>query len=200
MEKELLFALISTLIYLVGIIPYWSDVIKGRTYPHPFTTGVWSVIVGFNTYVLFIAGEYYSFVPSLIMTFSLLFFGVGFGIMYFKKIHINWFDYLCLASTLLLLAYWWLSKNILHTVILTTIIDFIAFLPVFKKGWLQPWTETVFAYFMSGVNQIFTIGALSSPDLETSIFWIYMLVSNFIFCILVLYRRYSLKGWHSIFK
>ncbi len=200
MEKELLFALISTLIYLVGIIPYWSDVIKGRTYPHPFTTWVWSVIVGFNTYVLFIAWEYYSFVPSLIMTFSLLFFWVWFWIMYFKKIHINWFDYLCLASTLLLLAYWWLSKNILHTVILTMIIDFIAFLPVFKKWWLQPWTETVFAYFMSWVNQIFTIWALSSPDLETSIFWIYMLVSNFIFCILVLYRRYSLKGWQSIFK
>lgn len=38
MEKELLFALISTGIYLTGIIPYWRDVLRGRTFPHPFAT------------------------------------------------------------------------------------------------------------------------------------------------------------------
>lgn len=200
MEKELLFSLISTAIYLIGILPYWRDVVIGRTFPHPFTTSVWAIIVGFNTYVLFIKWEYYSFVPSLIMTLSLIIFWVGYWSYYIKKISINWFDYLCLILALFLLWYWWYAQNILHTVILTLIIDWIAFLPVFKKGWIAPWTETVFAYFMAGINQIFTFFALSSPDLETSIFWMYMLISNMIFCIMVLYRRYSLRGWKSIFE
>lgn len=55
MHNEIIYSGISTLIYLIGIIPYWRDVIKGRTYPHPFTTGVWTVIVGFNSYILFIS-------------------------------------------------------------------------------------------------------------------------------------------------
>ena len=200
MHNEIIYSGISTLIYLIGIIPYWRDVIKGRTYPHPFTTGVWTVIVGFNSYILFISWEYYSFVPSILMTISLVVFWIGFWSYYFKKISINWFDYFCLFLAVGLLLYWYFSKDVLNTVILTMIIDFIAFLPVFKKWWLQPWTETVFAYFMSWVNQIFTLLALSSPNLETSIFWIYMLISNCIFVILVLYRRWSLKWWKAIFE
>ena len=200
MSSELLFAGISTFIYLIGIIPYWRDVIHWRTLPHPFTTGVWAIIVGFNAYVLFLDGEYYSLIPSIIMTLSLIIFWVGYWIVAFKKILINWFDYLCFIFAVLLILYWFVSWNILNTIILTLIIDFIAFLPVFKKWWLQPWTETVFAYFMAGINQIFTLFALSSPNLETSLFWIYLLISNIIFCIVVLYRRYSLKGWKSIFE
>jgi hypothetical protein len=74
MEKEVVFALISILIYLIGIIPYWRDVIRGRTLPHPFSTGVWAILVGFTSYVLYISGEYLAFIPSLLMTFSLLIF------------------------------------------------------------------------------------------------------------------------------
>lgn len=200
MDRELLFALISTGIYLVGIIPYWSDVLKGRTYPHPFTTGVWTILVGFNSYVLFIRGEYYSFIPSILMTISLVVFWIGFWSYYFKKISMNWFDYLCLILAIGMLFYWFLSKDVLNTVILTLIIDLIAFLPVFKKWWIAPWTETIFAYFMAWVNQIFTFLALRAPNPETSIFWIYLLVSNIIFCLMVIYRRWSLEGWKSIFK
>lgn len=200
MNKELLFAIISTGIYLIGIIPYWRDVLKWRTYPHPFTTGVWTVLVGFNSYILYVNEEYYSFIPSLLMTISLVVFWIGFWIYSFRKIKINWFDYFCLILSILLLFYWFISQDVFNTVILTLIVDLIAFLPVFKKGWLQPWTETVFAYFMAWINQIFTFLALAIPNPETSLFWIYLLISNIIFCIVVLYRRWSLKWWKSLFE
>lgn len=200
MEKELIFALISIAIYMTGIIPYWRDVIIGRTLPHPFSTGVWAIIVWFNSYVLYSSGEYLAFFPSFIMTLSLLIFWVGFGIKQFRKISINWFDYFCLILSILLLLYWFVSKNVLNTVILTLIIDFIAFLPVFKKGFLQPWTETIFATFMAWINQIFTLLAISSPDPETTLFWLYLLIANTSFFFMVALRRYYLKWWHSIFE
>lgn len=200
MEKEVLFALISILIYLIGIIPYWRDVIRGRTLPHPFSTGVWAILVGFNSYVLYISGEYLAFIPSLLMTFSLLIFWIGYGIRSFRKISINWFDYLCLVLSVILLLYWKISWDVLNTVILTMIIDLIAYLPIFKKWWIAPWTETIWAYFLSGVNQIFTILALSSPNAETTLFWSYLLVSNFIFVGMVIGRRYFLKGYKWIFE
>jgi hypothetical protein len=199
MEKELLFALISSIIYLSGAIPYWKDVWKWRTIPHLFTVFVWFILVGFNCYVLFSKAEYFWLIPWLISLFSQIF-GIFFGVKMFRRIQINWFDYFCLFLAIGLLVYYYFSRNIVSTVILTALIDLIAFLPTFKKWWLQPWTETVFAYFMSWVNQIFTLLALSSPNLETSIFWIYMLISNCIFVILVLYRRWSLKWWKAIFE
>jgi hypothetical protein len=67
------------------------------------------------------------------MTFSLFFFGICYGIYYYKKIHINWFDYFCVGLAILLLIYWFTTKNIRNTVILTAIIDLVAFLPTFKK-------------------------------------------------------------------
>ncbi len=200
MEKETLFAIISIIIYLVGIIPYWRDVIIGRTYPHPFSTGVWSILVWFNTYVLYMSGEYLAFLPSLVMTFSLIFFWVGYGIKQFRKIHINWFDYLCLWLSGILILYWFLSGNILNTVILTMIIDFVAFLPVFKKWYLHPWTETIWATLLAGVNQIFTLLAITSPNPETTLFWGYLFFANLLFFFMVFFRRWYLRWWHSIFE
>lgn len=76
----------------------------------------------------------------------------------------------------------------------------IAFLPTFKKGWIQPWTETILLYFMGSINQIFTFLAIASPNAETSIFWLYLFFANLIFFFMVFSRRWYLQGWASIFK
>ncbi len=200
MEKELLFALISTGIYLTGIIPYWRDVLRGRTFPHPFATWAWLILVGYNTFVFYQNGEYIALIPSSLMVFSLLVFWVLLGIRSFWKIKINWFDYVCLFLSFWTLIYWYLARNSLNTVILTTLVDFIAFLPVFKKWWLQPWTETILSYFTSSVNQVFTLLAIVSPNSETTIFWLYLLFANFIFFLMVFFRRWYLRGWKSVFE
>jgi len=199
MEKELLFALISTIIYMVGAIPYWKDVINGRTIPHVFSAWVWLILVWINVHVLWKNEEYYSLIPSVIMFFSLIFWTI-FGIFLIKKVQINWFDYGCLVISLLMLLYYFTSNNILYTVIFTAIIDFLAFLPTFKKWWLQPWTESILIYILAWVNQIFTLMALTSLDWENTIFWWYIFFANLAFFFMVAFRRWYLKGWNSIFE
>lgn len=200
MEKELIFALISTWIYLIGAIPYWRDVLNLRTIPHLFTYLVWLVLVGFNVYVSWHNHQWYTLIPNVIMLSSLTF-GLIYGVRWFHKVHINWFDYLCLTLAIWLIAYWFFSKNILYTVILTAIIDFIAFLPTFKKWWLQAWTESILIYFMSVVGQLFTLLSLAgTQNLENSIFWGYLFFANLTFFFMVFFRRWYLKGWNSIFE
>lgn len=200
MEKELYFALISTLIYLIWAIPLWKDILRGRTIPHLFTHGLWWILVGFNVYVLYENKEYYTFVPSLLMFFSLSF-CVVFGFKYYKNVQINWFDYLCLFLWVLLILYWIVSKNVLWTVIMTLVIDLIAFLPTFKKWWIAPWTETIFIYLMSAVWQIATLLSLQVfENWENTLFWWYLVVANTFFFCMVAYRRYSLKGFKSLFE
>ena len=197
MQQEIIFAVISTVIYLIGVIPYWKDVLSWRTIPHIFSIWVWFILTSFNCYVLWLSREWLSFIPSIIMNISLIF-SIFYWVKMFKLIRINWFDYMCLFLAWLLLIYYSISQNIFNTVILTIIIDFIAFLPTFKKGWLQPWTESIFIYLLAWINQIFTFLALSSPNLETSLFWLYIFFANIIFYCMVFFRRWYLRGWASI--
>ncbi len=200
MPKELLFALISTAIYLVWAIPYWKDLILGKNIPHIFTYSLWWILVGFNVSVLIVHKEYFWLIPSWLM-FTSVSFWCYFGIKSFSKISINWFDWLCFWWWLVLVWYWFVSKNILRTVILTLILDFIAFLPTFKKWWLQPWSETAIMYFMSALWQISTIFSLSwFENIENMLFWWYLFVANLIFFFMVTIRRYYLRWWNSIFE
>jgi hypothetical protein len=170
MEKEFLFALLSTGIYLVGAIPYWIDLIRGRTTPHIFTYGLWWILVAFNVFVLLKNSEYYALIPSGIM-FASLTWAVIYGLFVWEKIQINWFDWACLSLWILLVIYWFSSENILNTVILTLIIDLIAFLPTFKKWWIAPWTESILIYFMSAIGQIATLLSLSGfQNIENALF------------------------------
>ena len=117
-----------------------------------------------------------------------------------KSISLNWFDYLCLILSVLCILYLIIYKNLYYTAIFTAIIDFIAILPTFKKSWLQPWTETAWNFFIWWISQLFTVLAMTAPDVETMIFWLYVLVIDLILVIFILSRRYSLKWWKSIFE
>lgn len=160
MEKELLFALISSVFLIIGVVPYFRDVIGWRTFPHPFSYFVWFILTGFNTGVLFLQWEYISFVPALLNTFSCIIFTL-YGIRVLKKIQINSFDYTFLVLALLLLPFYFYTKDLLLTVIFSVIIDFLGYLPTIKKWWLTPWTESILIYFMSAVGQVATLLSLS---------------------------------------
>lgn len=137
--------------------------------------------------------EYYTLIPNGVMLGSLIFATI-FGIISIRKISLNWFDYLCFSLSISLLLYWFISKNNLHTVILTACVDCIAFLPTFKKGWMTPWTESIFISFMSAIGQIFTLFSLSSfGNGENIIFWSYLFFVNLAFFFMVSFRRVSLR-------
>ncbi len=199
MSKELIFALISVGLMCIGFIPLWRDIIARRTTPHPFTVWVWAILTLINIYILLKNGEYIGMIPPVCMGICLLWESLVW-IFRIKHLMINWFDILCLSLSCICIIYLLVFKNLLNTVILTAIVDFIAILPTFKKWWLQPWTETIFNFFIWAISQLFIILALEAPNLETSIFWGYVFFIDIILVVLIMYRRYYLKWWKSIFE
>jgi hypothetical protein len=111
----------------------------------------------------------------------------------------NWFDGLCLSLAIGTIIYFLITRNTLHTVISTVLIDALAFLPTWKKGWLSPWTETAWNYFIGGMAQLFVILSLEVINIENSLYWGFVLVVDILFVVLLLSRRYYLKGYNSIF-
>ncbi len=199
MEKELIFAYISIALYFVWTIPYFRDVLKWRTLPHPFSYFVWFILTGFNTMVLFWQKEYISLIPALLNTLSCIIFTV-YGIKSFKKIQINYFDYIFLVWALLLLPFYFYTEDILLTVIFSIIIDFLGYLATLKKWWNQPWSETLFTFLVIGLSQLLILFTQWWITIESSAFWIYVFTVNIIFISIAAGRRYYLKWWNSIFE
>ena len=199
MHNELLFSLISTTILIIGITPLWRDIIRWRTIPHPFTVGVWLILVSINIYILYQNAQYIAMIMPIVLWVSLIWETIV-GFIRMKNISINWFDYLCLALSFLCILYLIIFKNLYYTAIFTAIIDFIAILPTFKKSWIQPWTETAWKFFMHSIAQLFIIFSMTTPNTETMIFWIYIFVIDIALVIFILFRRYFLRWWKSIFE
>ncbi len=199
MEKELLFALVSIIILWIGNFYYLRDILNGRSFPHPISYGIWFIFIGFNTYILATEREWYSFSIGLFNTLTCIIY-TGFGIYYYSKIRKNWFDYLCLLLSILLILYWLWTRNNTNTIILTIIIDLIASLPTLKKIWLQPWTETISIYFSSFLVAALTIISLMTFTFDTTAFWVYLIVINLSIISIGVCRRWYLKGWKSIFE
>ncbi len=199
MEKELFFALISIFFYIIWTVPYFRDVLRWRTLPHPFSYFVWFILTGFNTLVLLWQKEYISLIPALLNTLSNIIFTM-YGIKSFRKIQINYFDYIFLVWALLLLPFYFYTQNVFLTVILSIGIDFLGFLSTLKKWWNQPWSETLFTFLVIGLSQLLILFTQWTVILESSAFWIYVFFVNIIFISIVGFRRYYLKGWKSIFE
>lgn len=198
MEKEVIFALISTALFFIGIIPYFRDVIKKRTIPHPFSYIVWGILTGFNSYILYTQNEHISLIPTVISTISCMVLTI-YGFKMFRLIQINTLDYLFLSLAILVFPLYFLTEDALKAVIFTVIIDFLAYLATIKKWWLQPWTETIFTFLIVWVNHGLIIFTQETITWEWSLFWWYMFISNFFVFFMILFRRYYLKWWHSIF-
>ncbi len=199
MEKELLFALISIAFFFIGIIPYFRDVIKEKTIPHPFSYIVWSILTWFNSYVLYTQQEYISLVPAIISTISCIILTI-YGFRMFKRIQINFLDYTFLLLAFLVFPVYLITQDALKAVIFTIIIDFLAYLATIKKWWLQPWTETIFTFFIVWVNHGLIILTQANITWEGSLFWWYIFVANFFVFFMILSRRWYLKWWKSIFE
>lgn len=199
MEREVIFWIISTVLFIICSIPFLLDVRRGRTVPHPFSWFVWLVMTGFNTLVLFSNHEYFSFASWIVNSF-ILSIGTTIWFLWIWKVSINWFDWACLILSIWLIVYYFTFRNILNTVIFSVIIDFIAYLPTIRKGWSSPWSETAIYYFLPGIAGACTILALNSPITETYLFWWYTFFSNTFFTTILIWRRWYLKWWKSIFE
>ena len=199
MQQELIFALISTGFILWWAIPLWRDILRGRTIPHPFTMWVWFILAAINIYSLFLNKEYIAMIAPICLSL-LLFWEMLAGIRGFSHIRINWFDYLCQTLSGLCVLYLIVSRDIFHTILFTIVVDFIALLPTVKKGWIQPWTETTFNFFIAAMAQFFIILSLWAPDRDTALFWWYVGIIDTILVVMILSRRYYLKWWNSIFE
>ncbi len=70
----LFFIILSSLLYLIGVIPYFYHVFHGRVVPHPFTWTIGLLFAVSNGYILMISDvDSVSLIPICIRSIALTF-------------------------------------------------------------------------------------------------------------------------------
>jgi hypothetical protein len=179
--------IIAIIIGVIGYIPYFRTIITGATKPHAFSWLVWGVLTatafGGQLVGRGQAGSWVTGFTALIC-FSIFTLSLVKGRRDFPLA-----DWLCLIGCVIALGLWAITKDPFLAIILITLIDMLAFIPTFRKSYLNPYSETAFTYFMSALKFLVSLFALHVLSSVTVLYPASLVLTNGAFVILLIAQR-----------
>lgn len=188
LDIKLVFAILAGLVIIIGAyLPYFRDMLRGTTKPHAYTWLIWSITQSTAVAGLFYGNGGWGAFALLIGTiFAFIVFLLSFK--YGTK-NITKGDTIILIAALLAIIVWWQLNNPLLSVLMVSIIDFLGYLPSFRKTFAEPWTETPISWAVFSITNILTVFALTQYNFLTLAYLITMTGANIILLAICLLRR-----------
>jgi hypothetical protein len=75
------------------------------------------------------------------------------------------------------------------SIILVSVIDFIGFIPTFRKSYVEPKTETASTYIVSAISSILAIGALFNYSLVTMLYPMTLILTDTTCWLIIILRK-----------
>ncbi len=187
MDIKLIFFIIAFVTGTAGFIPYLKDIFGKRTQPHLYTWIIWAITQGTAAAIsLSSGGGLGAYGLAMAALFNTVVFLLAFK--YGTK-NITKSDTVILILALLAIVVWWQLNQPLLAVIMITVIDFVGYVPTFRKSWQEPWSETVKSWLLYFFAMLFSIFALKEFNALTLIYPIMVTACNLAMVILCLTRR-----------
>jgi hypothetical protein len=182
---------LAIVIGLIGFIPYYRDIFAGKTKPHAFSWLVWSVMVGIAFAGQVVegggAGAWVTGTTSL-ATFSIFLIALKKG-----ERNITVTDWVSLCGAVVALMIWKLTSEPLYALLLVIVIDSLGYVPTIRKSYHKPHEETLVTYFLAGFKYVFALLALDNYTLVTWLFPAFLMMTNFLFVMMLIVRRRKLE-------
>jgi hypothetical protein len=184
----LLLALTSN---VIAYIIYISILYKNKIKAHGLTYLVWAIILGLNFAIQIASGVGIS---SILL--GLNFFGCCIVcIILWRKnlIHYDRLDWICFCLAIIAVILWLSTKTPIYSVVLSCIIDFLAFIPSFRKSFRFPWDDSPIVYWTSGAEYLLSIPSYSSFSVINLLYPACLIILDFGYSIFIAVRRHQLK-------
>jgi hypothetical protein len=181
------FAIIASLLAIVGNIPYLRDVIKNKIEPHPYTWFVWTIVSAVTFFGQISKGAGIGALPTAaaeIFTVIIFFLSIKNG---FK--HIIRTDTYFMIFALLGIIPWIISRDPTISVITVVCIDLIAFIPTIRKTWKHPHLETPILYGSNVLRHILALISLHTYNIATTLHSIAMIFTNTIMTMIIMAKN-----------
>jgi hypothetical protein len=187
LDYRVLLGGIAAVLGVIGFLPYFRNLLGGKTKPHTFSWLIWGVLssITFTAQVVSGAG------PGawIIAVAAILSLGV-FVIAIFKgEKEITRVDEISLGAAGFGIVLWIVTTNPLWSVIIVSIVDAVGYIPTFRKTYKQPYGETLSLYFLSSISFVISLFALQVVSLTTALYPTSLITTNIVFISMVLMRR-----------
>ena len=186
-DIKFILAVISSFLAITAFSLYIKDILKNKTTPHLYSWLIWSILQG-TAAVAIIQGDggfgAMNIIFSTLFCTSILLLSCKFGTK-----NITTYDTVCLIGSLLAIVIWIFTKDPLYSVILITVIDFVGFIPTYRKSFAEPNTETLSTYIINTVGDILTVLALSTYSLTTVLYPASLVITNLFLIIILKHKR-----------
>ena len=188
MNLQTIFTTLSVAIGIGSFVPYIRDIFRLKNTPHSYSWLVWTILQVTGALAMLasgagLAGASYLLIGALLCVSVFLL-----SLRYGTK-DITTFDTVCLIGALVATSVWFFLHDALLSIILVSLIDWIAFMPTFRKAYEEPLTETLSMYALSGVAQLLSLASLAEYHFTTTLYLITLASANAVFVVMVLIRR-----------
>lgn len=174
---------------------YIYTVFRKGVKPHLFTWLTWSTITAIAAAGQYVGGAgfgflvvaWYSVATGLIALLSL----------FYGEKHITKSDYCSLGFCLFAIILWQLTETPLYSVIIVSIIDFVAIYPTMRKSFNKPQEENLFSFLLFGSTTSLSLLALSEYNILTLLYPLTIIAADWILASMLIIRRKQLgyKVW-----
>jgi len=191
MFPKTIFTIISLVFGFATFLPYYINIRKKVAKPHLFSWLPWGILTGLG-FILSLrgGGGGGSWIFGLQ---SILCLGIaGYALVKGEK-NITRIDWFFFASAILIMFIYAFTKNAVFSVSLAAVIDFLSFLPTFRKSYSKPYDEPVLTYFFSFLGFLFSLGALQTYSFVTLFYPSTVVVTNGVFVLFLFLRRKTSK-------
>ncbi len=142
--------ILSSVIFLIGDFPYFTDTLKGKTKPQRVTWGISFLLntIGFaNQYASGAGNSLWLFAAAAFATGAIFIASLFKGVGGYSKL-----DIFAIATTILGVALWILFDSPLLSILSTAVVVVVALTPTFIKAKKHPESETRIAWLFGSIS------------------------------------------------
>ncbi|MCX6795138.1 MAG: hypothetical protein NT165_00150 [Candidatus Falkowbacteria bacterium] len=186
MEIKAIFGILSSVVLIIGGVPYLVDIHKKKVRPHVLSWIGWSFITALGGSAMLASGSHWV-VALLFANTALCFVIAGYSVI--RKVGVwsaSIYDFLFFGLGILGLILWKVVGSPIIALVLAIIADFSFGLPTIFKTYKRPESETYFAWLASTVSGLLSLLAIENFNFSEVAYPAYLFIFDTIVLLLVL--------------
>jgi hypothetical protein len=186
MEIKAIFGVLSSIILIIGGVPYLKDIYNKKVNPHILSWAGWSFITALGAFAMLANGSEWV-VAILFANTILCLIVVGYSI--FKKVGVwsaSVFDFIFFGMGILGLILWQIIGSPIIAIIFAISADLCFGLPTIIKTLKNPASETYFSWLASTVSGLLSLFAMKQYTFSEVAYPLYLFIFDALVLLLVL--------------